>query len=631
MFARRIDAIAEIKIQTNLYAADVGRTAGGVINIITKSGSNNLHGSLYEFFRNDKLDARNFFAPPGATPKFRQNQFSGSVGGAIIKNRTFFFGDVESLKVVQGVVATVTVPTAFQANIGNFSDVNGPTVPLNRIDPIGAKYFALYPLPNRPGVANNFSSARNRTFDGLTADARIDHRFSDRNSLFGRYSINRNDVDTPGILPAVNGIEPGGNILTFAGTSKIRANAVQLNAVHVLRPNLILELKAGFTRVDIRSLPLNNGKNLSRQFGLPNVNLDDASSGLAPMFFSGAYASVGDGVFVPLTYLDNTFQYQGAVSYTRGAHNIRAGAAGIRRQATYGQSSFPIGLFVFLPIAPTNNALANLLFGQPIQTQRSNFLVTPSYRIWGPSFFVQDDWRVTKWLTLQLLFQRRYKTGLTLNTNYTYARGIDNFPAPGGTTYPYALLPDSVNTYDRGNGDLDIRHRWVFTANYELPFGKSLKGWQAALAKGWQLNSIASYQTGLPFSIVSSNARINLGPTVTTDRPDRLRNGSLSNPTVERYFDTTAFASQALGTAGSSGRNILYGPNQRRVDLSVFKEFQIHESLRLQFRAESYNLTNTASFSNPNATLGSPSIGQIASTPSNAPPRQHQFALKLLF
>ena len=282
-----IDAIQEFKVQTNLYSAEISRTSGGVINILTKSGTNDFHGSLFEFLRNDRLDANGNYNLTGGQQlpkqKFRQNQFGGSIGGPIAKNKTFFFADYEALRIRQGIPITSVVPTAKQ-RIGDFSenctagfDSNGicanasqqlavsnayggaaaGPVPFNRLDqapynnlldPVARKIAALFPLPNGPGVnVTNFASSPVRPQDASTLDGRIDHLFSANWNLFGRYSLNDISTVQPTGFPDVNGVNPGGQF-SFAGPNKTRAQNLQLNLVHTFRPNLLVELKGGFWR-----------------------------------------------------------------------------------------------------------------------------------------------------------------------------------------------------------------------------------------------------------------------------------------------------------------------------------------------------------------------------------------------
>ena len=164
--------------------------------------------------------------------------------------------------------------------------------------------------------------------------------------------------------------------------------------------------------------------------------------------------------------------------------------------------------------------------------------------------------------------------------------------------------------------------------NYALPFGHSLHGAERHLLYGWQVNAIGVWQTGNPFTVTNLTALSNTGA---GDRPNRIATGTLANPTIQKWFDTSAFIAQPSNTVGNAGRNILFGPQQRHLDVSLFKDFRVAENWRLQFRAECFNLTNTANFGQPNSQLGSTNFGTITSTQGNSTPRQIQFALKVLF
>jgi hypothetical protein len=234
---------------------------------------------------------------------------------------------------------------------------------------------------------------------------------------------------------------------------------------------------------------------------------------------------------------------------------------------------------------------------------------------------------------LQISFERRYKAGLTINSNYAWAHNTDDLSNLSNTwAYGYGVSPSAFAEVEHGNSDLDVRHRFILTANYEIPFGKSLKGSKRLLLRGWQINGIAVYQTGLPFGIVNAYPLSNTGVAASqSDRPNRIKDGRLANPTLNEYFDTSAFVPQPFGTMGNSGRNILFGPSFKKVDFSLFKQFDLRESWRLQFRAECYNISNTPSFAAPNNYLGNYSFGTISAMNLNYTPRQFQFALKLLF
>jgi hypothetical protein len=855
-----VDAISEFRVETNDYTAEVGRTAGGVINVITKSGTNNFHGSVYEYFRNDKVDAHSYFDKPGsAEPELRQNQYGGSIGGPIIKDKTFFFGDYEGFRLVSGQSAQVLpVPTLFEEqNPGNFSDVGGPVI--TTIDPIGLAYFKMYPAPN-DGLNQFITPALNRTQNSSTFDVRVDHHFNEHNQFFARYTYNNVNTFIPGGLPitSVNGVtvNPNGLFFAFAGQAPDKAQQLQADYTHIFNSNLLLELKAGYLRTNNGSFPLNFGTNVSQKLGMPGVNVDPLDSGLSQVTFDDNSAAVlGDDQFVPISDIDNTYQYSGTVTYTRGPHNIKIGSTLIRRLATEGQSNSGVGTWAF----PT---LADLLIGTPRVATRNNELNVPHYRFWEPSVFIQDDWRVRNWLTLNLglryevytpleeeknrianfdpntgtiilagvngvsrgggittqynniaprfgfaatvapgtvvrggygisyvpfnytsnvtqknppfisifvyngnrtlsqglqpptpasataptaipdavalnfkntalqqfnlnvqkdfsgnvltigyvgmlgrhigvtigdldapppgpaagnclglstaiaqtaclqplrpyaaqltsltgtigeyftngnsvynalqaSFERRLQNGLTFNVNYTWAHAIDNVTGlsnengNGNTVLPFN------NAIDRGNSDLDLRHRIVATANYAFPFAQRSAGLKGVVAKGWQINLINVWETGTPFTIVNPNPGLSGAHFFggNTDRPDQVGDPSVSNPGLAEWFNTAAFTAQPLGAIGDVRKNSVFGPHFRHFDFSIFKDFEVTETSTLQFRTEFFNSTNTPSFGNPgvnngNNILGSGNFGQITNVSTNYTPRQIQFVLKYLF
>ncbi len=432
-----IDAIAEVKVQTNMYTAEVGRTAGGVVNIITKSGSNDFHGSAFEFNRNDRFDARNFFATTGPKPKLDQNQFGASLGGPLKRNKTFFFADYERFRLAQGVTFVSTVPTA-KMLAGDFSELSTPiydpttapraafagnVIPTGRLDPIALKYMTLYPLPNSSGLANNFTGTNDRTQNSGTADFRIDHRFDDRNTLFARYSYNNVDTFTPGALPAVNGIQPGGNNGQFPGPNTTKADGFQANYLHIYGPTLVSEIRVGYMYGDIESLPLNYGQNLSTAFGYRNANIDEITSALTPMNPAG-YTSLGDATFVPLITVNKTLQISGSLTKTRGAHNMKVGAGLVSRRLRQFQSASAVGTVAFTTALTDNgagaggNSLASFLLGYPSTVARTHTLFDPHYRTTEPSMFVQDDWRATSWLTVNAGLRYDVFTPLTEEQNH---------------------------------------------------------------------------------------------------------------------------------------------------------------------------------------------------------------------
>src|SRR5262249_34056745 len=242
---------------------------------------------------------------------------------------------------------------------------------------------------------------------------------------------------------------------------------------------------------------------------------------------------------------------------------------------------------------------------------------------------------------LQLGFNRRFTKGLSLTSGFTWGHGVDNAGANstgtggyGNFVGPLAQAIANVKHYDHGTSDFNIKYRWSFGANYELPFGKNLKGATGQAFSGWQINGSAIWQTGLPFTVTDQQAVSGIigGG---AERPNQQRSDiRVSNPTVGvagQFLDPAAFGMPTAFTLGNAARNNGYGPNQSVVNMSLFKTFKLTEKVGLQFRTEAFNLPNHPVFGNPTTAFGNANFGKITSTAGVYTPRQIQFALKLLF
>jgi hypothetical protein len=234
---------------------------------------------------------------------------------------------------------------------------------------------------------------------------------------------------------------------------------------------------------------------------------------------------------------------------------------------------------------------------------------------------------------LQVVIKRRLNKGLDLSFNYSYAHGLDDSEAisnDGGDGF--ASVPSQVSTLEYGNSNLDVRHRISATFNYALPFGNGLTGIKGILAKGWQANGLVSWNTGLPFSVTNITNVSGTRPGIAnSDRPNQIASVNVSHPSVKQWFNTAAFQSQPVGTIGNEHRNQIYGPGLQRVDLSLFKTFDLTERFKLEFRTEAFNVLNTAQFAFPTASLGNAAFGTISSTTNSYNPRIIQFAGKVHF
>jgi hypothetical protein len=458
-----VEGIQEITTETNSYAAEAGRTAGGVINIVTRSGTNKFHGSAYEYFRNDIFDGRSFFQTTGAKPELRQNQFGASIGGPIWRDKTFFFFDWEGFRQVSGVTYSSTVPVLSEYNdinsIGGGSPqallttANGTKNPdgtyrtgpglVNGINPVTLNYLKLFPAPNNlaaaPGTPN-YTISPNKTQSYNTYDARIDHRINEANVVFARFSYNKVNTFTPPALGTVNGVQVSGGRYIFAGPATNAAQQWVGGYTHTFTPAVLLDLRAGFTRINNLSLPLNYGKGVDQSvIGFPAsmTSFSPFADSLTPASF-GPFSDIGDGAYVPLQDIDNTFQYNGAVTWTKGNHNFKFGGGLIRRQARNVQSASAVGAYSFnLPtdsnsdqLTQQNQQIASALTGAFNNQQRNFNLSPPDYRAWEPSAYGQDSWKITPQLTLLLGVRYDVYTPFTEAhnhiSNYDYLEALGN-------------------------------------------------------------------------------------------------------------------------------------------------------------------------------------------------------------
>ncbi|MEZ2347681.1 carboxypeptidase regulatory-like domain-containing protein [Terriglobus sp. RCC_193] len=529
-----VDGIQEVSVQTNVFTAEVGRAAGAIINVITKSGGNQFHGSAYEFFRNDKLNANPFkFGANIPKPKYRQNQFGASLGGPIIKDKTFFFVDYEGLnKVFNQNPSSTTVPTLFERNnLGNFTDNPGinTIVPAASFDKVAQQYFNLFPLPNTgtaSTVANNYTAARPDSQFSKTGDVRGDQRFKNGDLFYVRYTYNRVDTSIGSLFPAVSTaagtIFPGGNLGSYPGPALTRAHQAHLNYVHAFTPNLLLELKAGYTLLDNAQYPLNFGKAINTAFGQPNINVDGRTAELSAVNVTLGGATLGNRP--PIIYHENTWQYEGSVNYIHGKQIIKVGAGLIRRQDSTTQTDTANGNWVF-------NNFATLLSGDYATAARNQILYTPRNRTWEPHFFFQDDVHLTPNLTVNLGV--RYD----LFTPYTETNNIlSNFDIVQQKFLIAGVNADSHGGIKTDYGNVAPRFGFAYT-----PAPKTV------IRGGFGL-TFAPENTTSGSALVNQPFTATLGPYTQPNAPtgySKFANG-MPIPTANPYLVPTGSATAAL-------------------------------------------------------------------------------------
>jgi len=401
-----VDAIREFEMLTSTYDASFGRNPGAQVNVILNSGSNDFHGSAFEFFRNAALDARNFFAPATEPkPKYNRNQFGGSLGGPIKKNRTFFFADYEGTRSREGVTRLTNVPTA-QERRGDFTQslfgvpvdpftgqpFPGGVIPDFRINAVGRAIAALYPLPNRNVPLQNFVSSPTLSDNNDSFDVRIDHRLTDRADLAVRYSFGNRDLFEPFTGPSF------AQVAGFGDTVQRRSQNVMGALTLVLTPNLVNETRVAFSRV--AAAITQQASQLNSNVGLPTISPLARDAGLSLITVTG-FSPLGDEGNNPQNSVTNVYQVINNSTYTHGDHLLKFGADLRFSQQNAFRDVEARGRLQFSPFAQlSGNSLGDLLLGFPLLTSVARVDNAQHIRTNSYNFFINDSYRVTPTLTI---------------------------------------------------------------------------------------------------------------------------------------------------------------------------------------------------------------------------------------
>jgi hypothetical protein len=449
-----IEAIKEFKVQTNLYSADLGRNSGAAVDVVTKSGTNQIHGSAFEFLRNSWMDARSFFNVVGTPfPSFRYNQFGGSLSGPVVlpkyngKDKTFFFVDYEGYRRSSLNTLVVTLPTVAERT-GDFSGIKNTIydpstttvlagsnpivytrmpfpeniIPSSRFDPLAAKLISAYPVPLTSGLANNYTSNMIQTQQWDQGDIRIDHQFSASDAFFGRWSRQVTTTVIPNTYPATTlpGISQPialGNEDSFAGSDVQGAQQGVVSYVHVFSPRLLNEARVGVNRFTVNYVAEGAvaGLDLGNNFGIPNSN-DQPQQTAFPVVSPANYEGIGQSRSLPIIRYETTYQVVDNVTYNLGSHHtLKFGEDFRRRQITEYQTNQGNGRFNFSPAytdLPSNasggDSMASFLLGLPTLTEQDFMLAYPGLRGRENGMYVADDWRINKKLTMNIGLRWEY-------------------------------------------------------------------------------------------------------------------------------------------------------------------------------------------------------------------------------
>jgi hypothetical protein len=464
-----VDAIQEFKVESANYGVQHGQAAGGVISVAIKSGTNTVHGSGFEFLRNEKLDANDFFANRAGLKRgpLRFNQFGGTLGGPVWRNHTFFFASFQGTRTRASNTAVVTVPTPEQIR-GNFGSVNifDPTkvvsgtrqqfpnnvIPEARLDSVGRKIAALYPAPNQPGLVNNYASLVPQTDDANQYDFRGDHNFREHDKLFARFSKLNHRILRGSICPA-----PGncGMQMTLPLIVTNDAWSVVGGQTHILSSNAVNEFRLGYSNnQSFQQSPAEEP--LFDEFGIKGVPQFDSLTGL-PQFTLTNYSALGNRIQTPNPKEAKLFQINDNVTYLRGRHTMSFGGEYWRLSTFVGTANTARGSFDFtgqftsrMPGQGSGNALADLLLGLTSTAS----ITTPQSATFLVDYFggyFSDSWTRSSRLTMNFGF--RYEL-------QTRQRERDNRQAffdytPGSPTYGTLVQARDGGHRERTFSDLD--------------------------------------------------------------------------------------------------------------------------------------------------------------------------------
>ena len=489
-----MESVQEFRIQTSAASAEFSQAAGGIMDVVTKSGTLAWHGSAFEYFRNETLDAHNYFDDLALPrPIFRQSQFGGSLGGRVPKVRkTFFFATYEGLRAKSAKPMLALVPDAalragdFTGRAPLFSPFSldpatgkrlpfaGNVIPANLIDPVAAKFLSTYePLPNRSDPNNNYIDSTPNQNHNDTVSGRVDHEFSNRSRMFGRYTIN----DERGLLT--------GSFPLLPVNENLRAQQAALG--HTLSgANWLNEARLDFTRLKVFDTPQAAfHQDLAGQLGLQGLSGNPANFGL-PYFLVEDFSTVTDSPTLPQLQRDNLWQVTDGFSTTRGRHTLKTGFQWMHYGVNYLQSNYSRGLYTFTGaftasspanLGPTGDALGDFLLGLPQDTSRTVGFAQGYLRENTYAGYFQDDWRVARSLTLNFGVRYEYFAPFTDARHQLLDLDYSSLPAaPRLVNVPTASNPNRKNFAPRAGLawtpplSLWPGHKMAFRAGYGMYF-----------------------------------------------------------------------------------------------------------------------------------------------------------------
>ena len=568
-----VDAIDEVSIQKTSYAPEFGGKSGAEVNVVSKSGTNQIHGSLFEFVRNGVFDAKNFFDSPSAPiPPFHQNQFGGAGGGPVVKNRTFYFISYEGQRVRKSLTETFSVPTAAMRS-GNFSGL--PTIynPLSvspdgqrepftgnvipSIDPVAAALLAHIPPANLPGIGQNLLVSDTQRINTNQYSARIDHRITDKDNTFFRVSI----FDAREFDPFGSGVLQESLLPGFGRDLSTHTVNGAAQWTHAFSAGLLNEARFGFMTVAGGQRSPNAGNDFAEQAGIQGVTANPSDRGYPQVSFGGQFATMGDPAL--FTFRNNRdYELYDNLTYHQGTHTLKFGVYWMHFHLETANPNGSRGVFAFTPRWTSSaagladgNAFADFLLGDPTTAQAGvGRAAMDGNTNWG-HFYAQDSWQIAPNLKADIGLRYEYNQNMTDSENRMAA--IDTL-TPGGR---FVIASD-------GSGRISP------TASALLPLipipavTSAAAGWNNSLLTSRPLRlapraGMAWNSPGLKtairasFGIYPNQAAYSIITNLAQDLPFFVTKTVDSSATAPApSFDTrTALAANGLGTVGGNDVN----------------------------------------------------------------------------
>src|ERR1700730_173923 len=426
-----LDDIQEFTVEANNVPAEFGRFNGGVVNVATRSGSNAVHGSLFEYFRNEALNSRNYFASTTARkPEYRRNLYGATLGAPIIHDKLFFLGDYQGVKQLIGVTRISTIPTmpmrqgiftgvskifdptTTRTVAGKFVRQEFPNDVINiPLDSAAKALLARFPTPTNSAAANNYTRTANDSDHQNQFDVRVDGTYRTRDRAFGRYTY-YNEVELPvAPLPDGSGLITGAVLGTggVVGLSNVLGQQVVLNETHTFSARLLNNLAVGYTRRGNTIVGPTLGTTASSALGIPGIPTNAAFNNALPLFTLTGIQQLGPSASTFAQFQTAVWQMVDMVSLTKGPHAIKAGIDFRWYQLNTVSPPNPTGSFAFTTtgtnqqgVTNSGNSVASFLLGQvdTFQIDLQQAKIRPRDMI--EEYFVQDDWKASPRLTLNI-------------------------------------------------------------------------------------------------------------------------------------------------------------------------------------------------------------------------------------